>query len=321
MDEIISVIVPIFKVEQYLPRCIESIINQTYKKLEIILVNDGSPDNCGAICDNYALKDARIRVIHKNNGGLSDARNAGIDIAQGNYITFIDSDDWIHPKYIEFLYNTLKKNNADISVCNFLATSSENVYSDKLSEDIKVFNNFQALEQLTDKLYVQMVIACGKLFKRELFNNIRFPLKRIHEDEFTTYKLLYEANKIVYTNNQLYYYWQRENSITKSKFNIKSRIDAMDAFIERAEFFKSIGLPNLSYKTYRQCFLIYIGLKRRMKRNNIFNDYNIDNYFEILNMELKDSKHDLIFKIIYKLYLLNPRIVDILFSIKNKVKK
>lgn len=320
MNKLVSVIVPVYNVEKYLSRCIDSIINQTYKNLEIILVDDGSPDRCGDICDQYAIKDSRIKVIHKKNGGLSDARNAGINLAKGDYITFIDSDDWIHPKYIETLYDLVKKHNADISVCNFIRTTSED-HNDEISLiDVIAFNKYEALEQFTDKYYVQMVIACGKLYKKDLFHNVRFPVGRIHEDEFTTYKLIYNANKIVFTTTPLYYYWQREDSIMGSGFNINHRLDALDAFIERAEFFKKIGLENESSKTYKSSFLVLMTIIRKFNELDDFSKKEVLKRFNIIKKCLRSTKQNVVFKIFYEFYFINPKLLDFIFRIFVKVK-
>ena len=207
MEELISVIVPIYNVEKYLNKCIESIINQSYSNLEIILVDDGSKDSSGIMCDSYILKDKRIKVIHKENGGLSDARNVGIDKAKGEYIVFIDSDDWIDEKMIEILYNIIKKNNSDISICDYFLAYNEEIQTQK--EDIEIINlsNIEALKKIYDKdLGVCMIVAWNKLYKRNLFkDDIRYPYGKIHEDEFTTYKLLYKAEKISYTKQKMYY--------------------------------------------------------------------------------------------------------------------
>ena len=236
MNELISIVVPVYNVD----KCIESIINQSYSNLEIILVDDGSKDSSGIMCDSYILKDKRIKVIHKENGGLSDARNVGIDKAKGEYIVFIDSDDWIDEKMIEILYNIIKKNNSDISICDYFLAYNEEIQTQK--EDIEIINlsNIEALKKIYDKdLGVCMIVAWNKLYKRNLFkDDIRYPYGKIHEDEFTTYKLLYKAEKISYTKQKMYYYRQRENSITSS-FN-KKRLDCLEAFDERVKYMKYI---------------------------------------------------------------------------------
>ncbi len=218
---LISVIIPIYKVEYYIHKCIDSVLNQSYKNLEIILVDKGPPDRCGGICDEYAMVDNRIKVIHKENGGLSDARNVGIESATGSYITLIDGDDWIHNKYIEKLYKLIKIKNADIAVCNFIKTYTENVPQVEDEIIICEFSNIEALKQLTDKYYIQMVVAWGKLYKKELFEHIRYPLGKTHEDEFTTHKLLFKASKIVFTTEPLLYYRQRKDSIMGGRVQTK----------------------------------------------------------------------------------------------------
>lgn len=225
MKKKVTVVVPVYNVSNYLEKCIDSIINQTYKKLEIILVDDGSTDNSGAICDDFASKDKRIKVIHKENGGLSDARNFGIDIATGEYIVFVDSDDYIALDMIEFLYNSLESNEADISTCLY-----QNFYDgeDVLESDDNisyVCSNTEALEKM---LYQQdcTTSAWGKLYKTSLFDGIRYPKGKICEDLDTTYLLFSKANKIVINTAKKYFYLQRETSIINSEFNPK-RMDAL----------------------------------------------------------------------------------------------
>ena len=162
---LISVVVPIYNVEKYLNRCVDSILNQTFTDFELILVDDGSPDNCGKICDEYAEKDNRVRVIHKPNGGLSDARNAGIEWALKNsdseWITFIDSDDWVHPNYLEFLLQAAEKNNTSVSICGFVRTENKSDFP-KYSFESKVYSN----EDFWIEKNVNAVIACAKLYKK-----------------------------------------------------------------------------------------------------------------------------------------------------------
>ncbi|MGM9978893.1 MAG: glycosyltransferase family 2 protein [Clostridium sp.] len=261
MENLISVIVPVYNVEKYLSKCIQSIINQTYKNLEIILIDDGSQDNSSKLCDEYSLKDSRISVIHKKNGGLSSARNVGLSNANGDYITFIDSDDWIDQNMISTLFNIINQEKSDIAVCNYFLAYNEEIQIQKDKIEIKNFSNIEALKKLYDeKLKIVMTIACCKLFKRELFNNINFPDGRIHEDEFTTYKLLYKAEKISYTNKKFYYYRQRKDSIMNSAFN-KKKLDIIYALEERIKFIKEsvndMELYNLVVKGY------YITILRR----------------------------------------------------------
>jgi glycosyltransferase involved in cell wall biosynthesis len=252
MEPLISIIVPIFKVEPYLKRCVDSILGQIYRNLEIILVDDGSPDNCGQICDDYAQIDSRIKVIHKPNGGLSDARNAGLDIATGDYIGFVDSDDFIHPMMFKDLYEQLEKYDADIAQCSFKKITGDEMIIPKEPYNLKVISNIEALEYIFTTFLVDYIVAWDKLYKKELFKELRFPKSKIHEDEFTTYKLFYWSKKIVVSDKKYYYYFQSPNSIIRSKFSLK-KLDYAEAMEERIIFFKEnklISFYDLALKKY-----------------------------------------------------------------------
>lgn len=208
-------------VEKYLKRCIRSIQKQTYKNLEIILVDDGGTDNCSRICDEFAQKDSRIKVVHKQNGGLSDARNVGIDIARGEYITFVDSDDYVTQDYIEYLYNLLEKNKADISIVSNKKTWKFSDTVDLVNNKEILFSNVDAVEDLLYQKHIENS-AWAKLYKTELFSDIRYPIGMLYEDLGTTYKLLFKATNIVWSNEQKYFYFQRDNSIMNKKFSGKN---------------------------------------------------------------------------------------------------
>ncbi|MBR9647298.1 glycosyltransferase family 2 protein [Clostridium tyrobutyricum] len=250
MKPIVSIIVPIYNVERYINKCIDSILSQTFKKFELILVDDGSPDSCGEMCDKYAKLDYRIKVIHKKNGGLSSARNAGIDIAQGKYIGFIDSDDWIKNDMYESLYKAIIKYDADISICDFIKFNEN--YDLSFKEDsrknIEIWNNIEALEKLNTDNCGKIVIAWNKLYKKELWSDIRFPEGRIHEDVFTMHKILFKANRVVNTNKILYGYLQRSSSIIGTKFSLK-KLDYIDGLRERINFYRKNNLKKLEEDT------------------------------------------------------------------------
>jgi glycosyltransferase involved in cell wall biosynthesis len=252
MESKLSLIIPIFKVEKYLKRCVDSVINQTYTNLEIILVDDGSPDKCGIICDEYACSDSRIRVIHKPNGGLSDARNAGLDIATGEYIGFIDSDDFIHPGMFKDLYKRLLEYDADIAQCSFRRVTGDEIVESTEADNVKVISNLEALDYIYTPFCVDYIVAWNKLYKKELFEGLRFPMSKIHEDEFTTYKLFYRSKRIVICDKKYYYYFQSPNSIIRSNFSVK-KLDYAEAMEERIAFFKERDMEhyyNLALKKY-----------------------------------------------------------------------
>lgn len=238
IEELITIVVPVYNVEKYLKKCIDSLLMQTYSNLEIILVDDGSTDHCGEICDNYSKIDKRIVVIHKENGGLSDARNVAIDICKGKYITFIDSDDYVEKDYVEYLYTLLITNNSDISICEYKYVSESGKIINKFlgNGSVKIFNKKSGLIELCkDESFP--VAATAKLYKIELFNDIRYPLGKLFEDIATTYKLFNKCNKIVFGAKPLYIYLFRSDSISKKKFTV-NRLDAIYHTEEMTKFIK-----------------------------------------------------------------------------------
>lgn len=244
---VISTIVPVYRVEKYIRRCVDSILAQSFLDYELILVDDGSPDWSGTICDEYAARDPRIRVIHKENGGLSSARNAGIDVSSGEYLFFIDSDDVIHPDTLRILYECISKTGAEISVGEFTRFSEEDSITFlPWDENYTVLTNLEALNAFFDgrESLHSLVSACCKLIRRDLFNGIRFPIGRLFEDEFTTYKLYYHAAKTVFCGATLYCYFVNDDGITRN-LTIDKRFDEYDAQWERMEFFRNNGLDAL----------------------------------------------------------------------------
>jgi len=242
MKDLVSVIIPVYNVENYLNRCVESVINQTYKNLEIILIDDGSTDNSGEICDKLKKKDDRIIVIHKENGGLSSARNAGIDIAKGKYITFIDSDDFVDVSTIDKSIKKMKNNNADILVFNryYYYENGNKLLRFKIIDKDLVMNSEQAIYEMNNYNNFDMS-ACCKIFNMNLFKEIRFPIGKISEDFYVMYLLFDNAKKIVYTSEPLYYYFQRNGSISKSA---KLRYDFVDAAYQQMIYIEK-KYPNL----------------------------------------------------------------------------
>lgn len=295
----ISIIVPVYKVEKYLNRCVDSILNQTYTDFECILVDDGSPDKCGQICDEYAELDKRIRVIHKENGGLSDARNVGIDAAKGEYISFIDSDDWIHPQMIEILYGGIIHNGVLMSICAYKETESYIAFNKVEAYQFTISNGMDFLVNNN----VTAVVAWNKLYHKKLFKGIRYPYGRIHEDEFTTYKLLYKAGDIAYCNEMLYYYFRNNDSITKSKYTPK-RMDGLVALEERNKFIKKHKLKNYyewgTLRLLNECVFHYNKMKEKTEYKKYIKKIKKKIRNTIIFSSIKKNKIDISFyKIVF----------------------
>lgn len=262
---IISVVVPVYNVEEYLPDCVESILAQTFKVFELILVDDGSPDNCGALCDSYAKKDARVRVIHKENGGLSDARNKGIDQAKGEYITFIDSDDIIYREYLEYLYEAAQKYDADI-VQGTITTHLDKLGTlgkDRHHQEygVRVFSGEEAIrDYLTYRTHYSN--STFKLIRTTLFDGVRFPVGKYSEDEYTTYKLVLKSRKDVCLPMFIYYYRLREGSIVRSYSSRRFDVcDELPGLIEK-------DVAEAGYKCKSE--LDYKNMRIQLK---IYNDF------------------------------------------------
>ncbi|MCI9435161.1 MAG: glycosyltransferase [Bacilli bacterium] len=267
---LVSVVVPIYNVEQYLQKCLNSICNQTYKNLEILLINDGAKDNSLEICNKNAKKDERIKVVSQKNGGLSKARNTGLKKATGEYICFIDADDFIDEHYIEYMLRNMLEYEADICACDFhYINEDEETWSKNVIKNNQEFTNIEAICDILGEKQTTEVMAWNKLYKRSLFieNNIIFPVGKLHEDNFTTYKLYYFAKKITLINDKLYFYLQRNNSIMSQKFNTK-RLEVLDVVNETREFFKNHNLKIESELIDCYELLIILNLINTMMRNN-----------------------------------------------------
>ena len=243
----ITVIVPVYKVESYIDRCVESILSQSFQDFDLVLVDDGSPDSCPQICDSYAEKDSRITVIHKQNGGLSDARNAGIDWAMAHsdsrWLAFVDSDDYIHPDYLKTLYETAEKEKADLVICDFIRVNEQDENVEKKHSPLDLVTEDKS--RLFRILYSnwRVIPAWNKLYHKHIFDDLRFAFGKIHEDDFAIHHVLWNCRKAAIIPAGLYYYLQRENSIMKTE-TPKSRLDSLEALVERYEFSLAHGLLN-----------------------------------------------------------------------------
>ena len=242
MHDLISVIIPVYKVEKYLCRCVDSVLEQTYTNMEIILVDDGSPDNCPVMCDEYARQDSRVKVIHQENAGLSGARNAGIDMAQGQWLAFVDSDDYLAADFLERLYQACVDTGSSLSVCRWEYVRGETIPEHGTGET-RVYTGREMLANLYVPDGAYFVVAWNKLYRKELFEDIRYPRGRIHEDEATTYRIYDKVKKAAYVDRSLYGYFVTPVSITRG-FNPK-RMDWVTAVAERLDFFEQKGYTEL----------------------------------------------------------------------------
>lgn len=299
---LISIVVPVYKVKEYITDCISSILQQSYPYFELILVDDGSPDNCGEICDQFALQDKRIYVIHKQNGGLSDARNAGINVAKGEYITFVDSDDFLHQDYLKQMIDMAESTHADIIQCGFTSDKESLGAYPFSQEKVCSFSSEEALHDLLRMNTVQ-VNAWAKLYKTDLFHGIRYPYGRINEDNLTTYKLILAAHSSVVCSNQnLYFYRVNPESIMHSSFSAKryeilSFADEIKDYlgnnVQKYETDIEYNEMRLAFRLYNECvrsgmYKQYISQQNEIRR--ILSKYKADRkvcgdkYYFMLNI-------------------------------------
>lgn len=245
----IGVVVPVYKVEPYLHRCVDSILAQTFTDFELILVDDGSPDRCGEFCEEYARKDSRIRVIHQKNAGLSEARNAGIDLLMAEnrvqWLTFIDSDDWVHSAMLESLYAAVRQHQVKIASCGYEETTGACPVP---AEESMASSLWKAKDYYLGH-YPNATVAWGKLYHRSCFETLRYPAGKLHEDEFVTYRLLFGEGELAVTFAPLYAYYINLEGITKSTWKSK-RLDVWEAYEQQLAFFKKMGDRELiSFRT------------------------------------------------------------------------
>lgn len=284
---LVSVIVPVYNVEEYLAECVESILSQTYHNIEIILVDDGSTDESGLLCEEYAKKDDRVRVFHKENGGLSDARNYGIDRAEGSYITFVDSDDILHVSCIEKLYTLMSCSGSGVSICNMERfEETESIRYTYTNPKVCILDAESALKELLLQRCFD-VSACGKMYCKELFNNVSYPTGQLYEDLGTTYKVIMKTEKVCYINQSLYYYRYRPGSITTRPFNMKM----LDIF-EQLNHFKTDVLevhPSLTrYFEYREANCASLVIL------SIVNSHTRDESTDLLVLQMRNKIKDVI---------------------------
>ncbi len=297
----ISVIVPVYKVEKYIHRCVDSILGQTFTDFELILVDDGSPDRCGAICDEYAEKDTRVQVIHQENSGVAVTRNVGIDWVFANsdsqWVTFVDSDDWIHPRMLEMLLEAANTCGVKISVCGYQEVQRKDPY-EEIKETVykKVIPNDFYISNL-----VNAAVPWGKLYHKSCFEKIRYPEGKIHEDEFVTYRIIYAQPHIVEVQKKLYFYFENMQGITKRGW-YPARLDALDAFKIQVRYFQKVGaeamkkLIVISYrksllKQYEQYRQIYKPSKELEKRFRKYARYYLVHFWKEDTSDMEGNIH------------------------------
>ena len=287
----VSVIVPVYKVEPFLKECIDSILSQKFKDFEILLIDDGSPDRCGEICDSFSEEDNRVTVIHKNNQGLSAARNIGIELARGQFVTFIDSDDVVEEGYLEVLIQLIYRYGAEVAACGSYVFDQTSSKTAKRSANYKpvIMSNREAVLSLYSRKGARLPItAWGKMYKKELFEEIRFPIGRIHEDDFIVPLLMYKAQKVVWISSELYGYRMRENSISHQRFSLK-RYDGVRAEEECIRYFNSVvetEIVQVAERRKKELIAYYSLLARKAGiYRDVPKEYQVGKYQAIMTLK------------------------------------
>ncbi len=272
----ISVIIPMYNAEKYVGKCLNSLLRQTYKDLQIIIVNDGSKDNSQAICEEFAKQDKRITLINTENRGAGSARNTGIEAAKGEYISFIDSDDYVCDNYYERLLKMIEQTKADIAIGRYQRISEHDEMQFVNSGEIKECTNMEELLVLygeDEDKYINAVLVTNKLFKRELFEeNVRFPIRRLIDDEFIIYKLIYKSQKIVYTDDIMYAYVQSDSSVMRTNFKEQRVHDTLDVYDEVYQFFKENGTEELNRKILVRYLSYCVELAQKTTTSTVIDD-------------------------------------------------
>lgn len=290
----ISVIIPMYNAERYVEKCLESIINQTYKNIEVIIINDGSTDNSKEICENFAKKDNRIKVITTENRGAGSARNTGLEMAKGEYISFIDSDDYIVEDYYERLYSMLQKTNADIAIGRYKRVYENETMHFINSGEMKEITSREELLELygeDEDRYINAVLVTNKLFRRSLFgDDIRFPIRRLIDDEFIIYKLIDKSRKIVYTDDVMYAYVQSNSSVMRTNFKEQKVYDTIDVYDEVYGFFKEREDKELNEKIMIRYLSYCVELAWKTSKSEII--YDKEKVYRYLNEKFEAKKEE-----------------------------
>lgn len=326
MQERISVIIPVYNVERYLEKCIDSIINQTYKNLEILLINDGSKDKSGEICDEYAKKDSRIKVIHKENSGVADTRNMGLEIATGDYLMFVDSDDYISNTMIQMLYDKMVLENPDMCMCNYHEVSGDYHIIDKDKNPViceKTLDNMSDIfEHYMGENHSLYVLPVNKLYKRNLFDGIRYKKGMVYEDELLSHHLVGKCKKVSFVNECLYYYVQTQGSITRSEFSLK-KMDATEAILDRIEYALNINNQACVEKSFKNVVGYFVVGYKKLDLNDQRTRERMNElkgYFDRLYPEAIKTVKSAVWRKLLYLFFICPRLYCFLYGFYNVVR-
>lgn len=322
LKDLVSIIVPIYNVEKFLPRCIESICNQTYENIEILLINDGSTDESEQICVDFMARDPRIRYFLKENGGLSDARNYGIERACGKYLAFIDSDDFVESDFILRLYDALVQQNASVAIAGFSKVDENGTIlkKEQLENEELVLTGREVCKKLHSEKGQVFVVAWNKLYKKELFTNLKYAKGKLHEDEYLAYQLFYEIERIAIVEEFLYYYVERRESITRTQMTDLRFECLIEYQLLRIDFFNSKNDSEL-LTLNQQAFLLFViqfleqnrsGFVTPEKKAKLRGLYT-KIYKELMN---QNSKVHFLHRLFYLLGYLNLDLAVFLYRIK-----
>lgn len=307
---LVSVLVPAYQAEKHIEKCLTSIVSQTWANLEIIIVDDGSKDRTGEIADGFAERDKRIRVIHKENAGVAAARNTLLEASNGDYILQVDADDYISPKAVETLYKTMIDTQADLCVCTMTTGDrSDYAFPENDHRKVEVLEGIEKFRKLFDDRKFDSIVPWEKLYKRELFQGLRYPDGKIHEDEHLAHYILDRAKRVTYTNDVLFYYTAEKKGITKSSFSLK-RLDCVPALLDRIRFFEKYGdagLLRLVYIDFLKRFqYYYYGIRYHFPEKTELRQKLFDHYATVYRKAHKKHMLSQVQKVLFGLFIISP---------------
>ncbi|MDT0215587.1 glycosyltransferase [Rothia sp. ARF10] len=308
-EPLVSVVIPVHNVEHFLTRCVHSVLRQTHSSLDVVLVDDGSTDGSGAICDELARSDARVRVVHRENGGLSVARNTGLDVARGSHITFLDADDWLAPTFVERLLVLMTSSGANLAACALLRTHDPDAVPPPHHTPPIVLGRDDALRHLNGARHTVLTVACGKIFTAGLLTGLRFPPGRLHEDEFTTWRALAAADRVALTEEALYFYWQRSDSITGVAATDRNWRDVIDAYTERLDVLRGTAPPDVVALSNKELFRKLLHYRHWLPASATGERGRVLKEMRSVVDELRGGHTDRRFQAFAELYVRAPKVV------------